>query len=385
MSFQRNVLTPDVIRSMAYWRALGKIVTTDLDDAYDFLPPSNPAHKYWIHDAAGLEDKTGLEPIEALAEGLRNSDALTSPSKVLLADWEHIVPGMYIPNWPRGAWYAATNPKPLGEKDIIFGYRQVEKENGEKGVNFEGAHREGSEELLYLGWGGSISHVDSFVYSGILEALDKIFEKYPQVRFKFCGHEGRLDYILNRWGDKVVRQTGVKPEHWPYIVATFDIGLAPLDMRPVPEEMGHGKNPEQRKYSYDERRSWLKGVEYLCAGVPWVATRSATYEDLSRHGIMVENRDSLSLDERSNNWYNALSSAIENIAARKTLAADKKKWAIKRWSMEANVPVYIAAFERIGNLKQAKGTGTLPGVFWFRKPKEEKKKEEIALKEAKLG
>ena len=100
---------------------------------------------------------------------------------------------------------------------------------------------------------------------------------------------------------------------------------------------------------------------------------------------MVENRDSLSLDERSNNWYNALSSAIENIAARKTLAADKKKWAIKRWSMEANVPVYIAAFERIGNLKQAKGTGTLPGVFWFRKPKEEKKKEEIALKEAKLG
>jgi len=28
--FQRNVLTPDVIAAMDYWRALGKIVTIDL-------------------------------------------------------------------------------------------------------------------------------------------------------------------------------------------------------------------------------------------------------------------------------------------------------------------------------------------------------------------
>jgi len=289
---------------------------------------------------------------------------------VLLKDWEHIVPTFWVPNWPRGSWYAVTNPKPLGEKDIAFGYRGVENDKGEKVVNFEGAHREGSEGWITLGWGGSISHVDSFIYSGILEALGKIFDKYPQVRLKFCGHEGRLDYIFNQWGDKVVRQTGVKPEHWPYVVSTFDIGLAPLDMRPVAEEMGHGRNPEQRKYSYDERRSWLKGVEYLCAGVPWLGTRSATYSELMYHGTMVENSADLSQDERSGNWYKALDSAITNIAARKNLAAGKKKWALKRWSMEANVGVYAAVFERIGNTKTAKGNGHLPNIFWNRVKKE---------------
>ena len=367
LSFQRNVLTPDTWAAMEYWRALGKIVVVDSDDGYDYLPPSNPAHAYWIRDKGELKEKIGFDPVSALAEGIRRADAFTSPSKILLKDWEHLAPGFHIPNFPRGSWYAAANPKPYGEKDIVFGYRQVVNEKGEQtGVNFEGGFREGSEKLIFLGWGGSISHVDSFVYSGILEALDRIFEKYPNVRLKFCGHENRLNYIFDRWGDKVVRQDGVKPEHWPYIVSTFDIGLAPLDMRPVPEEMGHGKNSEQRKYSYDERRSWLKGVEYLCAGVPWIATRSATYEGLSRHGVMVENKSELSMAERSSNWFKALDSAITNIEARKKLAAEKKKWALKKYSMEANVQAYVETFERIGNMKQSKQSGHLPNILWNR-------------------
>jgi len=347
---------------MAYWRALGKIVTVDLDDAYNYLPPSNPAYNYWIRNKGGMP----IDPIDALIEGLRNADALTSPSKTLLKDWEDILPGFWIPNYPRGEWYAKANPKPVGAKDIVFGYRETENE-GVKGINFEGHFVEGTEGLIYLGWGGSISHVDSWIYSGAIEALDKIFEKYPNVRLKFCGHENRLDYIINRWGDKVVRQSGVKPEHWPFVVSTFDLGLAPLDMRPVLEEMGHGKNPEQRKYSYDERRSWLKGVEYLCAGVPWLGTRSATYSELSRHGTMVENGNDLSQDERTANWYKALDLAITNIVARKTLASEKKKWALKKWSMEANVQQYAETFERIGNVKRAKGSGSLPNILWNRR------------------
>ena len=363
LSFQRNCITSDVWDAMKYWRALGKIVVVDLlDDGYDYLPPSNPAWQYWIANRGDLP----IAPVESLAEGLRSADALTSPSKVLLADWEHIVPGFWIPNYPRGEWYAKANPKPVGAKDIVFGYREIENE-GVKGINFEGHFVEGTEGLIYLGWGGSISHVDSWIYSGAIEALDKIFEKHPNVRLKFCGHETRLDYIINRWGDKVVRQSGVKPEHWPFVVSTFDLGLAPLDMRPVPEEMGHGKNPKQRKYSYDERRSWLKGVEYLCAGVPWLGTRSATYNELSRHGTIVENENDLSQDERTANWYKALDLAITNIIARKTLASEKKKWALKKWSMEANVQQYAETFERIGNVKKAKGSGSLPNIFWNRR------------------
>ena len=369
LSFQRNVITPDVWNAMSYWRALGKIVCVDSDDGYDYLPPSNPAHNYWIRDKGGLADSVGMSPVDALAEGIRRADAFTSPSKVLLKDWEHLTPGFHIPNWPRRLWYAQPTPKPFGAHDIAFGYQETEK-NGQKGIELMGGNRDGSEGWTVLGWGGSISHVDSFVYSGILEALDKIFEKYPHVRLKFCGYEQRLDYIFGKWGDKIIKQAGVKPEHWPFVVSTFDIGLAPLDMRPVPEEMGHGKNPEQRKYSYDERRSWLKGVEYLCAGVPWLATRSATYDDIAHHGTMVENSAELSMDERSNNWYRALSTAIENVEARKRLAAEKKKWALKRMTMEGRVKEYAETFERIGNMKQAKSAGHLPNIIWNRAKKE---------------
>ncbi|MEK9208271.1 MAG: hypothetical protein AAB922_07315, partial [Patescibacteria group bacterium] len=129
------------------------------------------------------------------------------------------------------SWYEKCNPKPFGERDIAFGY---EKDPNSDNVLFQGRFQEGTEGQIIIGWGGSISHVDSWVYSGAIEALDAMFEKHPHLRLKFCGYENRIDYLLGRWGDKVIRQLGVKPEHWPFVVSTFDIGVAPLAMRHVP-------------------------------------------------------------------------------------------------------------------------------------------------------
>ncbi len=356
--FQRNVITPDVWGAMDYWRSLGKIVTVDLplDDHYPALPPSNPAHAFWILNKANLPNG---DPVAALCEAMKHADALVSPSKVILKDYEHIIPGYWIPNYPRRMWYEKCQPKPLGAPDLEFGYQpDGEPKDGQQKFTLLGKKREGSEGWIVLGWGGSISHVDSWVYSGIVEAFDKIFAEYPNVRLKFCGHEARLDYILNRWGDKVIRQTGVKPEHWPYVVSTFDIGLAPLDMRPVASNTW--KEGEEKweggEYSYDERRSWLKGAEYLCAGVPWLGTRSATYIDLERHGVLVETG--------AENWYKAMKDMIDNLPSRKRLAQEKKRWALKKYTMESQVNQYAEVYERIGNMKRAKAGSILPNVFW---------------------
>jgi len=358
--FQRNALSPDVWAAMDYWRTLGKIVTLDADDHYYCLPPSNPAWAYWIANKGNMP----MYPPDALMEGLRHVDAFTSPSKVMIKDVEHIAPGFWLPNWPRRMWYEKCVPKPLGSPDIAFSY-SADPQNAQQ-MLFNGQFREGSEEWIVLGWGGSISHVDSWVYSGAIEALDVMFEKYPNLRLKFCGYEQRLDYLLNRWGDRVIRQIGVKPEHWPFVVSTFDIGLAPLDMRVVPSNTGkEGETMwEGGTYSYDERRSWLKGIEYMAAGVPWLATRSTTYEGIARHGTMVEN----AMDDpkvRTENWTKALDSAIQNLPARKILAMEKKKWALRKMCMEARVNEYVETYERIGNLKQTR-RGTLPGVFWHK-------------------
>lgn len=354
--FQRNVITPDTWAAMDYWRSLGKIVTVDLDDAYPSLPPSNPAHPFWILNRANLPSG---DPVADLCHAMSHADALVSPSKVLLKDYEHLIPGFWIPNWPRRMWYQQTNPKPLNTQDVEFGYSK-ETKDGQQVLAFNGKGRENSEGWVVFGWGGSISHVDSWVYSGIIEALDKIFDEFPNVRLKFCGHESRLNYLFDKWGDKVIRQSGVKPEHWPFVVASFDCGLAPLDMRPVASNTlkeGEAKW-EGGEFSYDERRSWLKGAEYICAGVPWIGTRSATYNELKQHGILVENG--------AENWYHALKDMIDNLASRKRLAAEKKKWALKKLSMEANVRLYAEVYERIGNLKRSKAGTMLPNLIWNR-------------------
>lgn len=340
--FQRNIITADVWDAMDYWRALGKTVCIDVDDHYGDLPPSNPAHQYWIRNIGGLPQN----PVEALAEGMRHADALTAPSKVLLADWAHLIRGYWVPNWTRRTWYESLIQKPVGGVDIA-----LHNEAGPDGqAMLKGEERPDSAGQIILGWGGSISHVDSWVYSGIIEALDRIFEKYPQARLKFCGHENRLDYIFERWGDKVIRQPGVKPEHWPAVVSTFDVGLAPLDTRPLDPPWREGAPVA----SYDERRSWLKAVEYLSAGVPWVASSSATYADLARWGTLAEN----TLD----GWFLALDKKLAHLAYEKQLAWERRRWALKHVTFEPNANRYGDTFGRISAEKQARLGARLPAV-----------------------
>lgn len=345
--FQRNVMTPDVWAAMDYWRALGKVVVVDLDDHYPGLPPSNPAFEFWIRNKAELDP----EPVAALAEGLRHADAVTSPSKIILKDWEHILPGFWLPNYTRREWYAPLIQKPIGAPDVAFAYRE---QDGQPTIY--GEPRPDSEGLIILGWGGSISHVDSWIYSGILEALDGLFEKWPQARLKFCGHEDRLNYLLARFGEagaggRVIRQIGVKPEHWPSIVATFDVGLAPLDTRPL-DPWREGAPVA----SYDDRRSWLKGVEYLCAGVPWVGSRSPTYNDLARWGTLVENTPGA--------WFGALDKTLIYLAQAKAEAWERRRWALKKVTFEPNVNAYVSTFGRIGAIKESRRGARLPGTWY---------------------
>lgn len=341
--FQRNVIEKSVWEAMDYWRAIGKTVVVDIDDHYGDLPASNPAHAYWIQNKADFDPA----PVDALAEGMRHADALTSPSKVLLADWAHILPGYQLPNWTRRAWYEALIQKPVGAPDIEFSNRL--SDDGQT-VLLDGKTQPDSAGLIMLGWGGSISHVDSWIYSGIIEALDRVFEKWPKARLKFCGHEARLDYMFKRWGDRVIKQLGVKPDHWPAVVATFDIGLAPLDTRPLDPPWREGAPIA----SYDERRSWLKGVEYLSAGVPWVGSDSLTYTDLRRWGTLARNTPDA--------WFAALDSKLTHLKAEKAIAWDRRRWALKHVTFEPNANLYGDTFGRIMAEKQARSGARLPGV-----------------------
>ena len=341
--FQRNIILPDVWEAMDYWRALGKAVIIDLDDHYPGLPPSNPAFPYWIVNKVGLNP----EPIAALTEGMRHADALTSPSKVILRDWEHIIPGYWLPNWTRRAWFEGLDQKPMGAPDLNLLYDETEKP-----PQLKSQVRPDTDGILVIGWGGSISHVDSWLFSGIVEALDRVFDKHKNVRLKFCGYEQRLDFVLNRWGDKVIRQSGVKPEHWPLVLSTFDIGVAPLETLPLDPPWREGAPLA----SYDERRSWLKAVEYTTAGVPWIASKSLTYSDLAHMGRIADNTPDA--------WFVALDDMIQNLAAHKKIAWERRTWAMKKLTLEGNIGKYQGIIERIIADSQTHKGAKLPGIIY---------------------
>ena len=290
---QRNLFTQQVWDACEYWRGLGKTVVADLDDAYQMMPVSNPAYWFWVENRGGLSH----DPVDGLREGLKHVDALLSPSKLILKDWD--VPGLWLPNFAEGRWYADL-PK---------------RDNGDK---------------IIIGYGCSVSHYDSWWGTGIREAVQRISEKYPQVVWRLHGNDQRIHEQLPAESKEQVK--GVPPQEWPKQVSQFDIGVAPLEGE------------------YDQRRSWLKAVEYILAGVPWVATKGYPYEELAEHGTLVDND--------ADSWFNALSDVIENLGEYQERATAIK---CSNLTIEDNIDFTIGIFGKAMALHNA---GHLPGVHY---------------------
>jgi glycosyltransferase involved in cell wall biosynthesis len=314
---QRNLISAAIWEACDYWRGVGKLVVADLDDDYPHLLPQNPAYKFWILDIAELEKETGRKPIDALREGFRHVDALVSPNELILQDWGDVVPGYWLPNYAQGDWYKGIKQKPLDESNIV------------------------------IGWGGSVSHWDGWWFSGLREAVPIVNERYPQVTWKICGGDRRIKRLFDeiapgRW----INQEGVPPQEWPKQVAGFDVGVAPL--------CGPGSPQGER---YDLRRSWLKAVEYLLAGVPWVASEGVVYEKLdSKGGFLVENTPEA--------WIAGLSEILDNLEQYKTASKKLMRWARKTLTMERCVDDYVEVFQRIITDRNAHLGLRLPNVLY---------------------
>lgn len=316
---QRNLITPDIWEACDYWRGMGKVVVADLDDDYPNLTPQNPAYKFWILDKANLKEKIGKTPVEALIEGFRHIDALISPNELILSDWAKRVPGLrgyWVPNYAHWPWYEDIEQKPIDDKIII-------------------------------GWGGSVSHYDSWWFSGLRDAVPIITEKYPNVVWKICGGDIRVKQWFKQLGaDRFIDQVGVPPSEWPKQVASFDIGLAPL--------CGPGYPQGE---AYDLRRSWLKSVEYLLAGVPWIASGWDVYGKLDgRGGFIVEN----TVDD----WVKALEEVIGKLEEYKTASNELMPWARDNLSMPHVAEKYVKTFQQISADKAIDLQVRLPNIVY---------------------
>jgi hypothetical protein len=86
-----------------------------------------------------------------------------------------------------------------------------------------------------------------------------------------CGDNQRVfDQLPIPDGQKILHPR-VPYTEWPQVLAKFDLGLAPL----------HGP--------YDERRSWIKVLEYMVMKIPWAASEGPAYGELRPYGWLVKN------------------------------------------------------------------------------------------------
>lgn len=183
---------------------------------------------------------------------------------------------------------------------------------------------------IRLGWFGSKGHLEDLQM--ILPAVKKVLEKYPNVKFVYCGFGGMSsDRLLTEvgWGEDVFKDIprerrefviGVPGDFWPmkHRFLDLDIGISPLI----------------NDY-FNSCKTYTKWLEYSALGTPGVYS-PLVYDRVIQHGktgFIAKNEDE---------WVDYLSQLIENKTLRKKIgdAARRKvqkdfdldkKW---QWELE---------------------------------------------------
>jgi len=255
----------DVNTMAMFWKVRNKVVAGVFDDAYDLLHPLNIPHKFWNEgtvkvtkpDGTVIEDNIKPPPLRQLKFGLPLVKGATMPSVMLCKDWGKYTKTYYLRNVLEFSEYQnVTRLHPHDEKEI------------------------------YIGWCGSLSHLDSFLSSGIITALDNVCQKHSNVKVLISGDKRIFDELPLPENSKIFQEFVQKPD-WPRLVKSLDIGLAPLTGR------------------YDLRRSWIKGLEYMMLQVPWIGSDCITYNELRWYGLLVENT--------AQAWEKAITETINDI------------------------------------------------------------------------
>jgi hypothetical protein len=295
---QRNLLGP-VLAAMLHWKARDKVVAVDFDDAYDLMPSTNVSYRYWgqgeVTHPDGTVDKMEPPPLWQFRRGLALAHAATVPSKRLADDWQAYTPVFYLPNYIDMEKYQNIAPQP--------------------------------HEGIVIGWGGSMSHLQSFTGSGVGAALKRICRARPQVKVAIHTSDQRVFDQLPLPPEQKTLMRWVPYTEWPRQLARFDIGLAPL----------HG--------AYDDRRSWIKVLEYMVMKIPWVASDGPAYDELRPYGWLAKNTPGA--------WERLLLDMVDHLEDYKTEAARGPYLFGLGQAIDANVDKVVATYAAI--IERARG------------------------------
>lgn len=290
-----RVLTNETHKQIEYWRRKGKAVVLDGDDHYEGIESTNASFKFWgegqvmitLEDGRSYEKPMSTHPIEQFRHGLSLCTASTSPSELLCQDWSRYAPSFHVPNYMNRDIYTFSSRKPFDEDKIV------------------------------IGWGGSLSHTQSFQDSGVMEALKRVMGKRKNVYLLIVGDKRVVD-MLPLPKDRILYLHYVKWDEWPKLVNSwYDIGIAPL------------------AGEYDQRRSFIKPLELTLLGIPFVATRGYPYKEFfnklsPKAGLFID-QGALDKANQSNpdGWESALNRIIDEIDERRLTRVDASEFTLQ--------------------------------------------------------
>ena len=90
--------------------------------------------------------------------------------------------------------------------------------------------------------------------------------------------------------------------------------------------------------------------------MPWIASRSLTYNDLAHMGRISDNTPDA--------WFAALDDMIQNIVAHKKIAWERRTWSMKKLTLEGNIGKYQGIIERVIADSQTRKGSKLPGILY---------------------
>lgn len=304
----QRVLLAESIDMAVYWIQRGKKVLVDFDDAYDLIGPENAAYPFWgrgeveITTASGVKyrKETDVHPVDEFRRGLQLISGAITPSVQLGKDWSKYTRTYRIENYLDSKRY---HRELLNERNL---------------------------ETITIGWGGSLSHLTSFSHSGVQDALAKLLKEYENVELLIVGDKRVISQLPFK--NRVKFLPYVMWHDWPKMLKLYDIGIAPL------------------AGLYDARRSGLKVREYICMGIPFVATAGMPYKDLEmcNSGIFVEQGSPDILDKPNPDaWYAGLKDIVGDYQSKYTIARNNTKKYHSIYDAEANAQNIYDVYQRI--------------------------------------
>ena len=188
---------------------------------------------------------------------------------------------------------------------------------------------------IRLGWFGSKGHHEDLRM--IVPAVKEVLEKYPKVKFVYCGYGGMSsDRLLTEvgWGEDAFREIprerrefvlGVPGDFWPmkHRFLDFDIGISPL----IDDYFNNCKVE-------------TKFLEYAALGTPGVYSPTV-YKPWVEHGKTGF------IAKNTREWVKYLSLLIENKKLRKRIGQNARTWVFKNRDLDYHWRKWLKIYKEV--------------------------------------